>query len=68
MAEWLCKTYAFAPENMRAYLPEGLPEEVKEAAETGMVQLLPGIHEADGFFFARLRKERSRSACAQSNG
>lgn len=68
MTEWLCKTYAFAPENMRAYLPEGLPEEVKEAAETGMVQLLPGIHEADGFFFARLRKERSSSGFAQSKG
>ena len=37
--------------------PEELPEELLAAADTGMLQLLPGVHESDGFFFARLRKE-----------
>ena len=34
-----------------------LTEALKEQAERGMVQLLPGVHETDGFFFAKLRKK-----------
>lgn len=56
MAEWFCQAFPFVPESMRAYLPEGLPEELLAAAGTGMLQLLPGVHESDGFFFARLRR------------
>ncbi|MCM1176034.1 MAG: 16S rRNA (cytosine(967)-C(5))-methyltransferase RsmB [Blautia sp.] len=56
MVEWICKTFPFVPEGMRALLPEGLPEELRKAADTGMMQLLPGVHETDGFFFARLRR------------
>lgn len=51
-AEWLCDTFALTPEDMSVYLPEPLKEDGKK----GMVQLLPGIHETDGFFFAKLRK------------
>ncbi|MDE7341742.1 MAG: 16S rRNA (cytosine(967)-C(5))-methyltransferase RsmB [Lachnospiraceae bacterium] len=56
MVEWLCREFSFAPESMRGHLPEELPEELLAAADTGMLQLLPGVHESDGFFFARLRK------------
>lgn len=58
--EWLIRTFRFMPEDMRAYLPETLPERLLEAAGKGMVQLLPGMHETDGFFFARLRKRRNQ--------
>lgn len=53
MVEWLCSAFPFTVEDMSAYLPEGM----KEAGARGMVQLLPGIHETDGFFFAKLRKK-----------
>jgi len=33
-----------------------LPEELKDDAEGCMLQLLPGVHPCDGFFFARFRK------------
>ncbi len=68
MAEWLCRDFPFVPESMEAYLPEGLPGELREAAGKGMVQLLPGVHETDGFFFARLRRVENSSGPAQSGG
>lgn len=52
MVEWLCENFALTVEDMSAQLPEPL----KEAGKKGMIQLLPGIHETDGFFFAKLRK------------
>lgn len=52
MVEWFCDTFSFEPESMGEYLPQPL----KEAGAKGMIQLLPGIHETDGFFFARLRR------------
>lgn len=56
MVEWLCRSFPLQLESMRSCLPETLPGSLLETAETGMVQLLPGIQETDGFFFARLRK------------
>lgn len=56
MVEWFCREFPFVPGNMRGNLPEELPEELLAEAETGMLQLLPGVHESDGFFFARLRR------------
>lgn len=50
--EWICKNFPFMLESMRNTLPKPLQKE----AETGMVQLLPGIHATDGFFFAKLRR------------
>ena len=49
---WFTKQYPFETESMEQYLPEQLREEGK----SGMLQLLPGIHETDGFFIARLRR------------
>ena len=50
---WLCETFGFEPVSMA----ERLPEQLKKDAERGMLQLLPGVHETDGFFFAKLRKK-----------
>lgn len=51
--KWFTENYPFHTESLFPYLPECLKEEGK----TGMLQLLPGIHETDGFFLARLRRE-----------
>lgn len=50
--KWFLENYPFQAESLSSYLPEGLKEEGKN----GMLQLLPGIHETDGFFIARLRR------------
>lgn len=50
---WFLANYPFVAESLSPYLPEPLQEEGK----SGMLQLLPGIHETDGFFIARLRRK-----------
>lgn len=57
IVEWLCKNFLFRKESMTPFLPEPL----KEEGADGMIQLLPGVHMTDGFFFARLRREASPS-------
>jgi 16S rRNA (cytosine967-C5)-methyltransferase len=52
MVEWICGKFPFEKESMEAFLPEML----KEEGTNGMIQLLPGVHKTDGFFFARLRR------------
>ena len=56
MAKWIEKEFDFELEDMTSYLPD-LPN--METAKQGFLQLLPGVHETDGFFFARLRKKTS---------
>lgn len=51
--DWFLSQYPFETESMEAYLPKPL----KEAGKSGMLQLIPGIHETDGFFIARLRRK-----------
>lgn len=51
-AVWLTRQFPFRLESLSPYLPEALKEEGKD----GMLQLLPGVHETDGFFIARLKK------------
>lgn len=51
--EWFTANYPFETENLGAYLP-GL-EELCE--RDGTLQLIPGEHETDGFFIARLRRK-----------
>ena len=53
MAVWICETFGLEPVSMRDRLPAALAEE----AGQGMVQLLPGVHETDGFFLAKFRKK-----------
>ena len=52
MVEWFTKNYPFVLEALTPYLPKELAEEGK----SGMLQLFPGYHMADGFFIARLRR------------
>lgn len=53
MVEWICREYEMEPESMA----QTMPEELREAADKGYIQLLPGIHGTDGFFIARLRRK-----------
>lgn len=47
------ETLGFEPESLEPYLPECLKG---GSSAKGYLQLLPGVHETDGFFMARLRK------------
>lgn len=58
MAEWFCDLFPFEPENVDEYLPPQL-RSGGACVQKGMVQLLPGIHASDGFFFAKLRRRTS---------
>lgn len=53
-AREICRKYGFTPALEKKLVPESLREDVQEE---GWLQLLPGIHECDGFFIARLKKE-----------
>lgn len=52
MVEWFTQNYPFQMESLSPYLPE----ELKKEGENGMLQLISGVHETDGFFLARLRR------------
>lgn len=52
---WFTDNYPFDTESLSPYLPD----ELKEEGKGGMLQLLPGVHETDGFFLARLRRKDS---------
>lgn len=51
---WFMECYPFRTESVAPYMPAALQEAVDSA---GCLQLLPGVHGADGFFIARLRRE-----------
>ncbi len=54
MVQWFLQNFPFHTESLRPFLPgqfEG------ETMENGYFQFLPGIHETDGFFIARFRRE-----------
>ncbi len=52
-AKEICSRYGFAPALEEMQVPEALRAEIQEG---GWLQLLPGVHECDGFFIARLKK------------
>lgn len=54
MVEWLTQNFPFTLQNLNPYIPKQVQG---ETTEKGYLQLLPGIHETDGFFLARLRRE-----------
>lgn len=56
--EWFLERFPFHLESLAPYLPGELSGE----GESGMLQLLPGIHRSDGFFLARLVRESGRAA------
>lgn len=65
MVKWMEDELAVAAglsikaESMKSTLPadfiQKLSDEDVEQMKTGRMQLLPGVHESDGFFFARMR-------------
>ncbi len=57
MAAWICETFGFVRESMEKQLPDAFRGE----AASGILQLLPGIHESDGFFMAKLRKKERQA-------
>ena len=52
--EWMCGEFPLTPESLNPCLPEVLR---CEEAKRGMLQLVPGVHDCDGFFLARLRRK-----------
>lgn len=56
VVKWFTNECPFVCESLTPYLPEAL----KKEGEKGYLQLLPGVHETDGFFIARLRKQQER--------
>ena len=57
MAAWICETFGF----VRASMQNQLPDVLQDEAENGMLQLLPGIHESDGFFMAKLVRMKGKN-------
>ena len=52
--DWLCEEFGFVREAVTDFLPADLPH--ADTAKQGFLQLLPNLHDTDGFFFARLKK------------
>lgn len=50
--EWLTNNFPLKKENVAPYVPIILQKSIKD----GMLELLPGYHNTDGFFIARLRR------------
>lgn len=70
MVHWIVENFPFEPETLDECLPEKLLAERREirehmrgasvpgeAEKNACIQLLPGIMEADGFFFAKFRRK-----------
>ncbi len=55
MIKWFVEKHPYELESLDSYLPPILQS---ETTRKGYLQLLPGIHEADGFFIARMKKKR----------
>ncbi|SHO49985.1 16S rRNA (cytosine(967)-C(5))-methyltransferase RsmB [Anaerocolumna xylanovorans] len=51
--EWFMENHPFCLQSLEDYLPQKLSGETKEK---GYLQLVPGIHDTDGFFMARLKR------------
>ncbi|MDF2868852.1 MAG: rRNA ((967)-C(5))-methyltransferase RsmB [Anaerocolumna sp.] len=52
-ALWFVDNFPFQLESIEQYLPENISSDTKDK---GYLQLIPGIHNTDGFFMARLKK------------
>ncbi|MDE7007862.1 MAG: 16S rRNA (cytosine(967)-C(5))-methyltransferase RsmB [Lachnospiraceae bacterium] len=55
MASWFTEHFPFRLDDLSPYLPKALSGKGKE----GMLQLFPGIHESDGFFIARMIRDKA---------
>lgn len=54
MVRWICDKFGMEQVSMAPYMPEML----KEEADKGYIQLLPGVHKTDGFFLAKLKRKQ----------
>ena len=52
MVKWLTQNTPLKLESLDEYLPKAL---LSDTTKEGYLQLLPGVHECDGFFIARLK-------------
>ena len=52
---WFADHYSYQLDSIDEYLPEELRS---ETTKQGYLQLLPGVHETDGFFMARLVRKK----------
>ncbi|MDF2541785.1 MAG: hypothetical protein K0S47_1503 [Herbinix sp.] len=55
--KWFLKEFDFRAESLDPYLPDTLKD---ENTREGYLQLLPGLHQSDGFFLSRLRKGKKQ--------
>ncbi len=53
MAAWITKHLPFEPVSLKGVLPPAL---YGDTLERGYVQILPGVHQADGFFIAKFQR------------
>lgn len=53
---WFLENFGYELESLDTYLPERLRS---STTEKGYLQLLPGIHDTDGFFMARLKRKET---------
>jgi len=51
--EWIMESLKLRPESLDDYLPDKL---CSETTKEGYLQLIPGIHDTDGFFISKFRK------------
>ena len=51
--KYFLENYPFSLESIDPYLPEELRSRTTAG---GYLQLLPGVHDSDGFFMARLKR------------
>ena len=58
MAEWFVKHHPFQPKPLAGALPKGC---AGADEPEGCIQLLPGIHDTDGFFISCFTRKRDRS-------
>lgn len=52
--KWFLENYPFHLESIDPYICDGLKSRTTRG---GYIQLLPGVHQSDGFFIARLRRD-----------
>ena len=52
--KWFLENYPFCLESLDPYICDELKS---KTTSTGYLQLLPGVHQADGFFIARFKRE-----------
>ena len=51
---WFTQHFPFKTESLNPYLPRAL---WRLSTENGYLQMIPGVHETDGFFIARMKKK-----------